>query len=56
MLLEGGTTLKRRRVNVEMGGGGLPLFYYFNVQLHLVCVAGTSNVSFITFWFLTLFS
>ena len=54
MLLEGGTTLKRRGVNVEMGG--LPLFYYFSVQLHLVCVAGTSKVSFITFWFFSLFS
>ena len=43
---KGGITLKK-------GGwcrdGGLPLFYYFNVQLYLLCVAGKSKVSFITF-------
>ena len=34
--------------------GGVPLFYYFNVQLHLLCVARKSKVSFITFWFFSL--
>ena len=25
-------------VDVEMGGGRLPLFYYFTVQQHIYCV------------------
>ena len=33
-----------------MGGGGLPLFYYFTVQSSLLCVGG-SKVPFITFQF-----
>ena len=32
--------LKREGVNVEMGEGGVPLFYYFTVQSHLLSVAG----------------
>ena len=28
----------KRGVDVEMGGGGLPLCYYFTVQMHLLCV------------------
>ena len=38
------------------GGGGVhgemegrPVFYYFTIQLHLLCVCGKSKVSFITF-------
>ena len=33
MLLEGGTTLKRRGVNVEMGGG-----YHFFITLMFNCI------------------
>ena len=32
-----GTPPALLKVDVEMGGG-LPLFYSFNVQLHLLCV------------------
>ena len=58
----GGTNnFARKGNNPENGGswcrnGGLSLFYYFNVQLHLLCVAGKSKVSFITFWFFSLLS
>ena len=48
-----GITLKRG-IDVEMGGwggGGLSPFYYFTVQLHLLCVLGKTKVSFITIWF-----
>ena len=34
---KGGINLKRGG-DAEMGGGGLPLFYYFTVQSHLLCV------------------
>ena len=40
-------------------GGGVPLFYYFTVQLHLLYVCGMcgkSKISFITFRFLSLLS
>ena len=61
---EGGVPkiLLERRDNPEKGGGvdveigGLPRFYYFNVQLHLLCLAGKSKVSFTTFWFFSLLS
>ena len=36
----------KRGVDVEMGGGGLPLFYYFTVQFsHNYCVYGERKVS-----------
>ena len=38
------------------GGGGVPLFYYFTVQSHLLCVCGESKVPFITFWIFSLLS
>ena len=49
--------LLKRRDNpekVEKGGvdikmGGCHFFYYFTVQLHLLCVCGGSKVSFISF-------
>ena len=41
-------------VDVEMWG--LPLFYYFTVQLHLLYVCRKSKVSFITFRFFSLLS
>ena len=41
-------------VDVEMSG--LPLFYYFTVQYHFLCVLGKSKVSFITFQFFSLLS
>ena len=34
----------------------LPLFYYFTVQSHLLCVCGKSKVSFITFQFFSFLS
>ena len=36
-------------------GAGVPLFYYFTVQEHLLCVVG-SKVSFITFRIFSPFS
>ena len=40
-------------VDVEMGGRGLPLFYYFTVQSYLLCLCvyvwGGSEAPFITF-------
>ena len=48
-MLERGDNLEKGGVDIEMGGGGeLPLFYYFTVELHLLCVWGKSKVSFIT--------
>ena len=48
-----------RGVDIEMWGGGgeggLSLFYYFTIQLRLLCV-GKSKVSFITFSFFGLLS
>ena len=38
------------------GGGGLPHFYYFTVQLYLLCVGEKSKVSFFRFWFFSLWS
>ena len=55
ILLERGITLKRIGGWCR-NGGGLPLFYYFNVQLHFLGVVGKSKVSFITFWFFSLWS
>ena len=51
ILLESGDDLENGGVDIEIGGGGegLPLFYYFTVQLHLLCVQGKSKVSFIKF-------
>ena len=44
----------------DEGGGGLTLFYYFTVQLHLLCVfpgeGVVSKISFITSWFFSLLS
>ena len=50
ILLERGDNSEQEGVDVEMGGGGLSLFYYFTVQSHLLCVWGKSKVCFITFW------
>ena len=40
-----------KKLGVGGGGrnGGLPLFYYFTVQLHLLFVGEKSKVCFITF-------
>ena len=48
--------LKREGVNVEMGEGGVPLFYYFTVQSHLLSVAGKLSFLCITFRVFSLFS
>ena len=40
---KGEITLKRR-VHVEIGGGGVPLFCYFTVQLHLLSVCWGAGV------------
>ena len=45
-MLERGEKPVKRGVDVEMGGGGLPLFYYFTVQFsHNYCVYGERKVS-----------
>ena len=44
ILLETGGNLEKGGVDIQMGGR-LPLFYYFTVQLHLLCVWGKSKVS-----------
>ena len=51
ILLESGDDLENGGVDIEIGGGGegLPLFHYFTVQLHLLCVQGKSKVPFIKF-------
>ena len=48
--------LKREGVDVEMGEGGVPLFYYFTVQSQSLCVAGKKSSLCITFWIFSLFS
>ena len=54
ILLECGDSLENGGVEIEIEGGGgrgegLPLFYYFTVQLHLLCVQEKSKVSLIKF-------
>ena len=52
ILLERGDNFEKGGVHIEMElgvGGVLPHFYYFIVQLHLLCVQEKSKVSFITF-------
>ena len=33
-----GAYISKGGIDVEMGGGGVPLFYYITVQSHLLCV------------------
>ena len=43
LLERGDNPEKGEGVDVEMGGGGgLPIFYYFTVQSHFLCVWGKS--------------
>ena len=52
--------LLERGDNPDVEIRGLPLFYYFTVQLQLLCVCvgggGGSKISSITFWFFSLLS
>ena len=51
-MLDRGDNLEKGEDDIEMGVGeelGLPLFHYFTVQLHLLCMGGRSKVSLIIF-------
>ena len=41
---------------IERGVVGLPHFYYFTVQFHLMCVFGESKIPFIKFWIFSILS
>ena len=49
ILLERGNNPEKRGEGVDVETGGLPLFYYFTVQFHLLCVSRTVRLPLLHF-------